>query len=47
MRVLLDLDPVRPAVLDGIAQPSEQADAGISGIGKDELRTAPMPINWS
>ena len=35
--MFLDLDAVRPAVFDGIAQPPEQADAGIAGIGEDQF----------
>jgi hypothetical protein len=37
MRVLLELERRRPAMLDGIPQPVERTDAGIAAPREDEL----------
>jgi hypothetical protein len=41
VRMLLEVERLRPVVLDCVAQPVERPDAGVSTPGKDELaRTA-------
>ena len=41
MRMLDDLDPVRPAVLQRVAEPPQQAYARVSGIGEHHLADTP------
>ena len=43
MRVLLELERRRPAVLDRVAEPVQRADAGIAAPGEDELPRAAHP----
>ena len=40
VRVLLELERPRPAVLDRVAQPVQRADAGVAAPREDELRRA-------
>jgi hypothetical protein len=43
VRVLLDLERRRPAVLDGVPEPVQRADSGIAAPREDELARAAHP----